>query len=102
MILNKEEFLNCLKERLGDATDDSSIKFLEDMTDTYNDLESKSADKEDWKGKYDELDKSWREKYKSRFFESSGDDSIIKTESLDDNEGDNKITISDLFTEKEN
>ena len=39
--LNREEFFARLHERVGNDSTDEGIKFLEDMTDTYNELEKK-------------------------------------------------------------
>lgn len=104
MVLSKEEFLASLKEKVGEDTSDETLKFLEDMTDTYDDLSKKSTPGEDWKAKYDELDKTWRDKYQKRFFESPADkDTVPPAETLNDGEGDNSPKkIEDLFIEKEN
>lgn len=91
-VLTREELLNSIKNVIGESTDDEALKFLEDVTDTLNDYESKNQ--EDWKSKYEENDKAWREKYKSRFFDSS-------VEEIKENEiKDNVITdYEDLFKE---
>lgn len=73
-VLSKDEFLSRVKGRLGEELTDDDIAFLEDMTDTYNDLEGRVG--EDWKGKYDALDREWREKYVERFNSGSGIDYI--------------------------
>lgn len=108
MVLNKDEFLASIKERIGEDTSDASLKFLEDMTDTFDSL---SKGDEDYKTKYEELNKKyekldndWRDKYKSRFFESSADkDTEPPVETLNDGEGDNTPKkFNDLFSEKEN
>lgn len=62
-----EEILESIKTRVGDSTEDADLKFLEDVTDTLSDLRSKSEGQEDWKAKYEENDKQWREKYRDRF-----------------------------------
>lgn len=67
MILGYDEFLARVKAKIGDSTTDEDISFLEDMTDTYNDLIARNA--EDWKTKYQENDAEWRKKYTSRFFD---------------------------------
>ena len=69
-VLSKEDFLNLIKERTKDSTDDDTLKFIEDATDTINSLSD--TDGEDWKTKYEDNDKMWRQKYKDRFF-SAGD-----------------------------
>ena len=64
-----EEILESIKTRVGDSTEDADLKFLEDVTDTLSELKSKTENQEDWKTKYEENDKRWREKYRDRFFE---------------------------------
>lgn len=68
MVKTKDEILVSIKERLKDDTSDEALSFIEDVTDTINDLEHKAQDETDWKSKYEENDKEWREKYKERFF----------------------------------
>ena len=65
-VRTKEELLNDIKSIIGDSTDDTSIILLEDISDTFDELESRSA--EDWKTKYEENDAEWRRKYTDRFF----------------------------------
>lgn len=97
-VLSKEEFLSTLKAKVGEDTSDESIKFLEDMSDTYNHLESVSQPTEDWKAKYDELDASWRKKYTDRFFSSETDEDVVPDKTLLDGEGDNTPKkFDDLF-----
>ena len=97
-ILNKDDFFNAINARVGTDTSDESIKFIEDMTDTYNHLEQgANSDAEDWKKKYEELDASWKNKYKARFFSGSpcnypNDDSGDVKEKTPEN-----IRIDDLF-----
>ena len=109
-ILSKEDFLNSIKQRIGDDTSDDAMKFLEDMTDTFEDLsKAKETDGEDWKAKYDELDKTWRDKYKARFFEGSNANSSnetnasgVKDEETNDTQDDSEsVTFDDLFEESE-
>lgn len=101
MVLNKEEFLATLKNRVGEDTSDDAIKFLEDMSDTYDDLVKRTGDSDEWKKKYEENDKSWRDKYTKRFFEKTDPANAPKPDTLEDGEGDNAIKIEDLFKDKE-
>ena len=85
---------------MGDDTSDEAISFLEDMTDTYNDLESKAnGDGVDWEQKYKDNDAAWKAKYRHRFF--SGDNRNVPTEDAigDSEDGTNpeSITVDDLF-----
>lgn len=66
MILTKEELISRIRERIGDSTTDEDIALLEDAADTLEDYD-KRADGENWREKYDELDKTWRQKYIDRF-----------------------------------
>lgn len=98
-VLSKEDLLSAIKTRLGEDTSDEAIKFLEDVTDTVSDLESKANDEgEDWKTKYTELDKEWRKRYTDRFFSGSSEDS--EDDNLDEHNGDEDNapkTYEDLF-----
>lgn len=104
-ILNKDDFLSRLKERIGDDTSDEAMTFIEDMTDTFNDLETRSSGSNDeqWQMKLDELDKSWREKYKARFFSTETTPEDVKEEQKEDVKDDENVekTFDDLFVERE-
>lgn len=102
-VLNREEFFARLDTRLANDTSDEGIAFLEDMTDTYNDLERKAnGDGVDWESKYKALDESWKKRYRHRFF--SGDTSGMTSEgetSVVDDYSPEDVKVDDLFTEKE-
>lgn len=99
-VLNRDDFFKKIHDRMPDATSDEDIGFLEDMTDTYNDLENRAkADSEDWKRKYEENDKAWRAKYKHRFF-NGGDRNVPSSGggSKDEEEySPDDVTVEDLF-----
>ena len=96
-VKNKEEILEAIKTRVGEQTDDETISFLEDVSDTFTDLETRAnADGEDWKTKYEENDKMWRERYTTRFF-SKEPEPDPKPEP--EPEPEVKKTFSDLFKE---
>lgn len=96
-VKSKTEILASIKEKFADDTSDSTLSFLEDVTDTLDDFEAKSKDSTDWKTKYEENDKSWRQKYHDRFF--SGEDG--NHGNGDDGHGDEEEPMSyeDLFKE---
>lgn len=100
MILTKEEFLQKLQDFVGDDTSDETMGFLEDMTDTYNDLADKAAgtDDSEWEEKYKALDKEWREKYKARFFAS---EETTEEETEAEEEETEAEDFDDLFEESE-
>lgn len=94
-----DEILESVKTRVGDSTEDADIEFIEDISDTLNDLNSKASGQVDWETKYKENDKAWREKYKERFFSANVNDD---NDNDNDNDNDKKPkTFADLFKEKE-
>ena len=105
-ILSKNDFMSKIKEIIGEDTSDNALAFVEDMTDTYNDLEGKKSDDTDWKSMYEENDKKWREKYRARFFDYSAEaDPLPQPQVADKTEEEIRaetITVKDIFTaEKE-
>lgn len=107
-VLSKKEILEQVKTIVGENTDDTTLKFLEDISDTMDDLETKAnGDGEDWKTKYETLDKEWRTKYQERFFNGTSDDDkdependLTKPQDLPEDEEDNSPKhFEDLFTE---
>lgn len=96
MIKTTEELLQAIREHIGEDTSDESISFLEDVTDTISDLESKSKDGTNWEQKFKENDEAWRKKYRDRFFSSEGSD--------DEDGGDSSpkglVNFTDLFKEE--
>ena len=94
-VLSRDEFLNKLKEKIGESTDDNDLKLIEDFTDTYDDLVSSAKPEIDWKKKYEENDKEWRTKYKERFF--TGIPQPDEPEPEPEPEPDD-ISYDDLFT----
>lgn len=103
-VLEREKFFEAVQGRIGEDTSDEAIAFIEDMTDTYNDLEAKAAgDGVDWKQRYDELDEKWKKKYAHRFFSGGGTVRTVLREETDEEATDEpdgeKITYKDLFKE---
>lgn len=107
-VLNREQFFERIKAMVGDDTSDDTLAVLEDFTDTYNDFEEKTGD--DWKSKYEELDSSWKKRYRDRFFGSAdgdGEDHITTPQDALTNQVEDVIedgeptTFEDLFEERE-
>lgn len=73
-IKTQEELLTSIKGLLADDTSDEAISLLEDVTDTLGSFSSTNNDNEDWKKKYEENDKEWRQKYRDRFFNTGSSD----------------------------
>lgn len=97
-ILSRDEFFNAVHTIVGTNSDESAISFMENMTDTYNDMEQRiRGGSEDWEKRYNELDEAWKQKYKHRFF--NGDNTYIPSEPKREDDGVNPLTltINDLF-----
>lgn len=102
-VLNRDEFFTKIRERIGTDGSEEATLFLEDMTDTYNDLESRANNSGgEWERKYHELDESWRNRYRHRFFNGGSTDVIdYREDSKDEDEYDpEEVTIDSLFNEK--
>lgn len=68
-VRTREEILESIRTRVGEQTDDETIAFLEDVTDTLTDFETRAnVDGEDWEQRYKDNDAEWRKKYTERFF----------------------------------
>lgn len=91
--LSKDELIEKVKKYVGDRTDDETIEIIEDISDSID-----SSDADEWRQKFEENDKMWRDKYISRFLEKE-DEPDTPTE----HEEEEKVYISfdDLFEEGE-
>jgi hypothetical protein len=85
-----DEIMTKVRERIGEDDSDEAIEFIEDISDT---LESFS-NAEDWKTKYEENDKKWREKYRDRFFTSKEE---VEEDDIEEPEEKEKKKFEDLF-----
>ena len=94
VIDTREEFLKRIGEKIGDSDDD--IAFLEDMTDTYDSLQS-ATDQETIQRLTAEND-ALRRKYRERFFKPA-DSTKDDPDDIEDPDPQEKILSSfdDLF-----
>ena len=100
MVRSKEQLIEEIRAVVGDDTSDNVIALIENVSDTMTELET--SDGEEWKQKYEENDKMWREKYISRFTEGTAEPSAEAeptTEPTADEEEKEK-TFDDLFEEE--
>ena len=96
-VLSFEELRNSLKTFIGENNSDEALALIENTEDTITNYENMIADKTDWKQKFEENDKVWREKYKARFYSDAGKKDN-KDEPSDDKPDDNKnYTFDNLF-----
>lgn len=92
--LSKDELIEKVRKYVGDRKDDETIEIIEDISDS---IDSSEAD--EWKKKYEENDKMWRDKYISRFVEKKEDELDTPTEHEDEEKEYN--SFEDLFEEEE-
>lgn len=92
-VKTRDELLETVKNIIGESTDDISLSFIEDITDTIDEYEKRLG--EDWKSKYEENDKVWRKKYKERFYSTNDG----PPEPNNDRE-DKKTKFEELFTQE--
>lgn len=92
--LSKDELIEKVKKYVGDRTDDETIEIIEDITDSID-----SSDADEWKKKYEENDKMWRDKYVSRFFDKKEEDLETPTEHEEEEKEYN--SYDDLFEKEE-
>lgn len=106
---SKDEFMEQLKNVIGDNTSDEALTLIEDAADSFgdnkstDDWEKKYNDAEaEWKKKLEDNDSQWRKKYKERFFQSESTDKEKEKELETDKEVIEKehaeqVTFDDLF-----
>lgn len=108
-VKSKKEIMDSLSKVIGENNSDDVLALLEDVSDTLDtantDLSAKLQEAED---KYNELDKSWRAKYRSRFLQSKEDaaeqDDDFKKEQEEQEQKDEQeeraenVSFDDLFT----
>lgn len=92
--LSKDELIEKVRKYVGDRTDDETIEIIEDISDSID-----SSDADEWKQKYEENDKMWRDKYISRFVDKNEDELDTPTEHEEEKDYN---SFEDLFKEEEN
>lgn len=116
MKLTREEYMTSIASIIGERTDDEALKFIEDMTDTFdgnvnteaeetiNTLNATIAELTD---KNKSIEAYWRKKYRDRFYGGSDNDvtnpsnqTVIEKDTMIDGDEED-ITIEDLFKEEE-
>lgn len=99
-VKNINEIMESVKARIGEDTSDEALAFIEDISDTLNDYDSRVSEAGDWKRKYEENDSSWRKKYQERFFQGTPDDDTVITDPDPESEPHAPTTFEELFETK--
>lgn len=92
--LSKDELIEKVRKYVGDRKDDETIEIIEDISDSID-----SSDADNWKQKYEENDKMWRDKYISRFVEKKEDEPDTPAEPEEEEK--EYISFEDLFKEED-
>lgn len=87
-IRTSEEFLAMIRDRIGDSTADEDIAFIEDASDTINNMSQHETEIEQLRAENEDL----RKKYRDRFFEPKPD---LDPEPEPETE---KLTFESLFS----
>lgn len=97
-VKTKDELMGAIRARIGEDKSDEAISLVEDISDTLDDIQSKTtSDGTDWKAKYEENDATWRQKYRDRFFSNPE----TKEDETEDEGGEIKtLTYDELFKEE--
>lgn len=93
--LSKNELIEKVQKYVGDRTDDETIEIIEDITDSID-----TSDADEWRQKYEENDKMWRDKYVSRFFDKKDEGLETPTEHEEEEEKEYN-SYEDLFEKEE-
>lgn len=99
-VLDRDKFFERIRERLGEDDSEEALSYLEDMTDTWDDLEARARGEgqEDWEEKYNNLDAEWRKRYRDRFFNTPEG---AKEDQEEDVKDDGKVrSFETLFEER--
>ena len=103
-ILSREDYLERLNTLVGEDNSDEALQIIEDFTDTFDNLgtQNDNNDNENWKQKYEELDATWRQKYRDRFMNSQTTEEDVIEDQEDNVESDGEMKEYDeLFEERE-
>lgn len=98
-VRTQQDILESLRARIGDSTDDDTIAFIEDVTDTLSDYETRVSDSTNWKEKYETNDAEWRQRYRDRFF-GNPESEVEEIDSVVETETEKPMTFEDLFKEE--
>ena len=98
MVKTKDEILASIKTRIGEDTSDDALALIEDISDSFDDLTTRVSEAGDWKAKYEENDKAWRNKYQERFFTPSEGDPLMEEITKEEPDKPKVLKFEDLFT----
>lgn len=66
-IKSMTELIESAKTIIGEDMSDEALSFMDDLSDTMNDFDTRTKDSTIWEEKYKENDANWRKRYMDRF-----------------------------------
>ena len=94
MIRTSSELLDIIKQRIGDSISNEDLSFIEDASDTINNLSGQEARVKELEAENESL----RQKYRDRFFEPKENTNVSRETSIDEL-SEEKTTFESLFKE---
>lgn len=91
-VRTSSELLDIIKQRIGGNTSDEDLAFIEDATDTINNLSGQEARIAELEAENESL----RQKYRDRFFEPKDN---VSSENVSRETKEEKTTFEELFQE---
>lgn len=104
-VRTKDELLTVFSEIVGDDSRDEVIQYMEDLSDTYDEMANSSDstlsdELNALKEKYEKLDREWREKYRDRFLKKSEESTEEKVSENEGEENKKSYEYKELFKEE--
>lgn len=91
-VRTSSELLDIIKQRIGESTSDEDLAFIEDASDTINNLSGQEARVAELEAENESL----RQKYRDRFFEPKDN---VSSENVSRETKEEKTTFEELFQE---
>lgn len=92
-IKSKEELIKQINDKFGEDNSDEVIALLEDISDTFDDLTDKATNGSEWKTKYEDSVK----KYRERFMQAPDKSEDLEQDDTEVEETEELKTFEDLF-----
>lgn len=91
-VRTSSELLDIIKQRIGESTSDEDLAFIEDASDTINNLSGQESRVAELEAENESL----RQKYRDRFFEPKDN---VSSENVSRETKEEKTTFEELFQE---
>lgn len=93
-VKSKAEILDAIRGVVSDSDSDDALELMGDVSDTIDSFDSYASEIEKLKKEKEDLDKSWRERYRNRFYGK-----VDEEQDFTEVERDKPKKFEDLFKE---